>query len=453
MTNTLKQLSIILGLILLTGCKKFLNVPTPPGTVSTVEVFETDKKAISVMMGIYSDMIEQPSFSRSMTTKYAGLSSDELDIYNPSANDEEFATNTISPDNSIIGRIWQEGYETIYYANSAIKGISNSNKISKKLKTQLLGEAYFIRAFCHFYMTNMFGRIPIITGTNYVNNGNTGRSDPFEVYTQITNDLKKAVDLLSENGPTNTPIRPNKYAAEFLLARVYLHTGDWAKSEKQADNIINSNKYRLLDSLNKVFLANSRAAIWQLVPSQGCVPELLDTFLPYSYGEGPPRCILDTSLMRAFEVGDRRKSAWIDSLIYLNKKYYFPSKYRSVSFNNEEYYTIFRLAEVYLIRSEAQLHQGNTIGALRDLNKIRNRAGLNPTNVSDTIQLMNAIMQERRIELFAEWGHRWFDLKRTGRINEVLGTQKKGWEAYKCLFPLPSDQIEINSALDQNEGY
>ncbi|MDD2426102.1 MAG: RagB/SusD family nutrient uptake outer membrane protein [Bacteroidales bacterium] len=63
-----------------------------------------------------------------------------------------------------------------------------------------------------------------------------------------------------------------------------------------------------------------------------------------------------------------------------------------------------------------------------------------------------AVEQERRIELFTEWGHRWFDLKRTGRVNAVIGALKPSWTSTAALYPLPQDQL-LNSNMEQNPGY
>ena len=118
---------------------------------------------------------------------------------------------------------------------------------------------------------------------------------------------------------------------------------------------------------------------------------------------------------------------------------------------------MFRLAEQYLIRAEARAQQNNISGAQADLNAIRTRAGL--ANVTATTQtgLVTAIYHERQIELFTEFGHRWFDLKRTGQLDAVMGIaapQKGGtWASYKALIPIPASEISINPHLTQNPGY
>ncbi len=82
------------------------------------------------------------------------------------------------------------------------------------------------------------------------------------------------------------------------------------------------------------------------------------------------------------------------------------------------------------------------------------RAGLNslamPTDLNAT---MNAILQEYRIEFFAEWGHRFIDLKRTGKLNAVMSKYKSTWTTKSQVLPIPQNEITYDSNLAQNPGY
>jgi hypothetical protein len=145
--------------------------------------------------------------------------------------------------------------------------------------------------------------------------------------------------------------------------------------------------------------------------------------------------------------------------------YYYTFKYRIGSTNGTstpvEYTTVLRLAEQYLIRAEARARQGNMTGGAADLNIIRNRAGLsNYSGAMDQTSLINAIMHERQIELFAEWGHRWFDLIRTGSVDTVLGSpgnvcQSKGgtWSSNSKLYPISQTELTNDPNLTQNPAY
>src|SRR5699024_8636093 len=135
---------------------------------------------------------------------------------------------------------------------------------------------------------------------------------------------------------------------------------------------------------------------------------------------------------------------------------YFPRKYKEDLNTKEslEYSILFRLAEQYLIRAEARVHLGKIAKAQNDLNKIRNRAGLPNTIAHTEKELVEAIIQERQIELFTEYGQRWFDLKRTHKAAEALSPIKPNWKDTDILLPLPESELELNPNLQpQNKGY
>ena len=120
--------------------------------------------------------------------------------------------------------------------------------------------------------------------------------------------------------------------------------------------------------------------------------------------------------MNDFEPGDHRREHWIQGRLFDGDSLFYPYKYK-VFGNYEpitESYIILRLADLYLIRAEARARQNNLITAAEDLNLIRTRAGLPDFSSSDQNAMLQAIMHERRIEMFSEWGNRWYDLKRTG---------------------------------------
>jgi len=141
--------------------------------------------------------------------------------------------------------------------------------------------------------------------------------------------------------------------------------------------------------------------------------------------------------------------------VYNTVTYRYPYKYKSLTSGaNAEYYTVLRLAEQYLIRAEARAQQNNIGGAQSDVSIIRNRAGLANTTANTQAALLLAIEQERWVELNCEWGHRWFDLKRTNRVNTVIGALKPAtWKSTAALYPIPSAEIGKNANLLQNPGY
>jgi hypothetical protein len=406
---------------------------------------------------------------------FAGLSADELSLFGSSNTiDLAYYTNLLTSSNTGSADFWDNIYPTIFTTNSALQGLANSTGLSPAIKQQLSGEAYFMRAFLYFYLVNLYGDVPLTTATNYTINETLSRTPKAQVWAQIIADLSEAQTLLSANylqadALTAYPIasaqrvRPTKWAADAMLARAYLYTGNYSAAESMADSVINNVAFYSLDSLNNVFLANSTEAIWQLQPvnADQNTQDAILFVLPASGPDGMSYPVyLDTTFVDAFEPGDQRRVNWVDSVMASGTTYYYPFKYKvdSIGAPVSEYEMVLRLAEQYLIRAEARAQQGNIMGAQNDLNTLRTRAWLGDTPANDNNSLLTAIIHERQVELFTEWGHRWLDLKRTGNVSNVMSvvTPEKGnaaWSDYMQWYPIPLNDIQHDPNLAQNTGY
>jgi hypothetical protein len=443
----------------LTSCKKFLEVDPPIDRSISAKVFSSDKTATSAVIGLYSQMmVTFPTFTSGGITIYAGLSGDEL--YSTStANPDlaEFVNNSLTSTNGFLsGDFWLRAHNLIYQANACIEGLTASSNISTATKQQLIGEAKFVRAYVYFYLVNLFGDVPLITSTDYNENSNLPRYPATEVYTQIVRDLKDAQSLLTVSYTTGERVRPNKLAATALLARTYLYLNDWPNAEAESTAVINSGDYSLDADLNSVFLANSNEAIWQIMPVSPGFNTTEGRFLiPSPSASSKPNYPITSLLSSAFEIGDQRKLFWVKSKLISGELFEYPFKYKIRALNQPvtEYYMILRLAEQFLIRAESRINLNNLPGAQDDINIIRNRAGLPNTTAVDAINLTTALEQERRIELFAEWGHRWLDLKRTNKVDLTLAPIKPGWQPTDALYPIPQIELLRNPLLTQNPGY
>src|SRR6202035_135276 len=183
------------------------------------------------------------------------------------------------------------------------------------VKQQLTGEAKFIRAFCYFYLTNLFGDVPLILSSCYTGNALASRTARQLVYAQISTDLTDAqVELsdqylLGDNTQGAERVRPNKSAATALLARVNLFLGNWSQAISQATTVISQNEYNLVYNLDSVFLANSREAIWQLKPvySPNTASWEGYVYILNAAPSGPLGVALNAGLANAFESGDKRR--------------------------------------------------------------------------------------------------------------------------------------------------
>jgi hypothetical protein len=308
----------------------------------------------------------------------------------------------------------------------------------------------------------LFGDVPLILTTDYKTNALATKTAKATVYNQIIEDLKDAQMKLDStySFSSGRRVMATKGAATALLARVYLYNGDWKNAEEQASAVISNNTlYKLEPDLTKVFLANSNEAILQLMPGGTNSNTYEGTMFITQAGFSPSYVSLSTSLLSAFEPTDNRRHKWVDSVKVGAVYEYFPSKYKvKGSTTTTEYSMVLRLSEQYLIRAEARAHQNLISDAISDLNAVRIRAGLTGTSATNQADLINAIVQERRVEFFAEWGHRWLDLKRTGIIDSVMSiiTPLKGggsWKSYQQLYPIPQTEILNGIHLVQNNGY
>ncbi|HAQ39349.1 MAG TPA: RagB/SusD family nutrient uptake outer membrane protein [Saprospirales bacterium] len=462
MKKELTKIKLILYIsftcIWLTSCKKFIDIPPPSYQLGSDKVFTSDGTATSAVTGIYSEMmLNQNQFSNSAITLYSGLYADEMTYYSSSDRDE-FINSSLSQSSHpfLSTAFWSPAYRYIYAANICIEKLENATGISPVLRNRLLGESKFIRAFCFFYLTELFDGVPLTVTSDYKNNQNLGRSPYTEVLDQVIADLKEAKNLLPEQYAGTERIRPNKWAAASLLARTYLYSGKWQEAKRETDEILNSNLYRLSPLLNNVFLKGSNETIWQLQPVNPNWNTWEGKEILFETTIVPPTFILRESLVHSFETGDKRKDSWIASRIYMDDNVYYPYKYKVYGNNAPvtENYVVFRLAEIYLIRAEAKLNLKDYPGASEDINLIRTRAGLQNVNIPDEQALWEALIAERRHELFAEWGHRFFDLKRWMMVDGVMKALKPStWDSFRARWPIPYNQINTNSNLLQNPGY
>lgn len=454
------RLTVVVGLLLLlSGCDSFVDIDLPTSQLTSSSVFDEKATANAAMTDVYSKLRD----SGLLTGRASGMSislgtyADELDYYGTTLADiQHFYNNSVLARNGAVAEWWNSSYNIIYSANTVYEGVSASTKLAQADKDQLMGEALFVRGLVHFYLVNLFGNIPYITTTNYEQNQVAQKIAIAEVYNHIIADLEAAKLLLPADYFVGQRIRPNKLVASALLARVYLYNGNNEEASNEASAVINENgTYSLVGDFDSAFLAGSTSTIWQLIPQDagGNTQEGANLI----FNAGPPTfAALTNGLMNAFEPGDLRRMHWVRAITDGSNTWYHSFKYKqhTNTGTTEEYSIVMRLSEMYLIRAEARAKQGFISEAKDDLNTIRNLAGLSGTATNNQQDLLSAILQERRVEFFTEEGHRFFDLKRAGELNNALTSVKPGWNATEALFPLPENELLRNpNMLPQNPGY
>lgn len=461
----LKQVMVAIFCCHIASCEDYVEVQAPDHKIVSDVVFSSDETALSAMKGIYNQLFRAP-FSGGWeysVTALAGLSADELHyLRTTNLTYVEFEKNEISPSNSSNLSVWSSSYNMIYMANSVLEGIMVSDQLTEEIQLRLEGEAKFVRAFTYFYLTNLYGEIPLLLTTDYRNNAIGSQNSVDEVYQQIISDLEDSIDFLGPGYFDGDRTNVNRFVAMALLARVYLYRQDWEQAEKLSSQVIEQNQtYEILEDLDQVFLMNSREAIWQLSPigrgniltntNEGSIfiiDPIFSFFANFKLSDG---------FVDSFQARDKRLSHWVGFHEGIDAHYAYKYKDRNSTNNITEYSMVLRFAEQYLIRAEARTMQGDLPGAIEDLDKILGRANLglmedlNPSINKEA--LLDVIMEERKKEFFTEWGHRWFDLKRTGSAAEILGRDNPMWQNTDVLYPIPDEERMKNTNLKQNPGY
>lgn len=462
----IKYILTIIAIYSQFSCENFVEVDNPDQKIVSESVFSNDQTATRAVIGIYNELFDSDFSSGGFrsVTMLGSLSSGEFQTSTLNNEMIEFEENEITVDNSYNLGLWSSAYNIIYMCNSVIDGLDKYNGVSTEIQDKLKGEVQFIRAFTYFYLVNLYGEVPLILSTDYQENALASRNGIEEIYSVIISDLEKAISTLGSTYEDGERIRVNKITAMALLARVHLYLENWEQAERYSTGVINhKDKFTLMSNLDEVFLANSKEAIWQISPAgRGTFSYVTNEANVFILTNPPPQSqqpiLLSDDIISIFSKSDFRHDQWIGVLQEENESYYYPYKYK---INNSEsiieYSTLLRLAEQYLIRAEARAYQGKLTGGVSDLDKIRERANLDliaklKPNIGKE-DLLDSIHVERQRELFAEWGHRWLDLKRTRMTSEILSAKKELWKDTDVLYPIPELERSKNPNLTQNMGY
>jgi hypothetical protein len=438
-------------LLFLVGCKKYITVNELKDQLLDEQVFNDAASANAAILGIYRSPKES---AQSLTINgEASLLSNDVTYFQTAQIILDFQNYTVTSDSPFTP--WPSLYTMIYRANKAIEGLDNSTKIPEIKRLQFLGEAKFLRAYAYFYLVNFFGDVPALTTTNVAVTSVAKRDPKDQVYALIISDLLFAQANLATDYSISAGARTraNKWAATALLARTYLYTKDWDKAEVQANNLINSGPYALLTVGGAIFSKDNTEAILQW-DRYSAEPFSLPGYFIWTN----PVMACSNSLLNAFETGDKRKTSWILSKVVSGTTYYYPNKFTSTATTGfTEYETPLRLAEQYLIRAESRAMKNDFAGAISDINVVRSKHGGLLTGLptpSTQSACLDIVMRERQVDYFAEASHRWFDLKRTDKINTALQAEKPTvWKTTAAFLPIPTSEMQLNPNMTQNPGY
>lgn len=466
--------------VLLSSCDDFLT-ENMKGDYNTESLFTSETGALRAINGTYNAI----SFnsSNNMIWVFGDVASDDA-VKGGNPGDQadirlidEFNVNS---DNGIIGTYWQFSYEAISRANNVIAYVPGISNMDADLKTRIVGEAKFIRAFSYFNLVNIWGKVPLkLYPQNTAANINVPLSSVADIYKQIEQDLNDAIAVLPKNYTTDADQgRVTQGAAYGLLAKAQLYQQKWSDCLQSINKLDALGLYSLTPVYEDLFKSGSEEnpeaifAIRHLSDQNPGLGNILNVWFAPSIesgyyfnaptdsyieafnektveGKDDPR--LDASIGRDGKPwinGDTFSADWSPTG-YLVKKHDQPLSEVSAGKKGDGNlpYIYLRYADILLMKAEAANESYNLPGATAAINQVRSRADLAPVIANSQGAMKDAIMLERRRELGFEF-HRFFDLMRWGKTvaTTALGSNFV-WSEPRYYFPLPQAELDANQAL------
>ncbi|RFM27787.1 RagB/SusD family nutrient uptake outer membrane protein [Deminuibacter soli] len=495
MKKQLYNITGLLVLLLVFGCKKSFLEMDPQSTLTAGTFFKTASDIKQAVNGCYIPLRDMGRIDywlfgemRSDNTGFQ-FNKENRGLETQREFVDEFLTGATAE--SVLD-LWQRSYSGISNCNDVLGSIGGIT-MPDSAKNQYTGEVSFIRAFHYFTLVRQFGDVPLrLKSVNSpAESRSEGRAKTDMVYATIIADLKEASAKLPVKYGSTDAGRATRGAAETMLAEVYMTRKQFDSAATVLKDVITlgyslqADYKSIFDPANK----NNSESVFELQYS-GILPELASsfmyTFAPYTSGSVvtgdvntgmgvdngwniPTQDMLDT-----YEAGDKRKDAslatgFTDATGFVNIPYVKKYNWGFVAPGRTNVnFIVYRYADVLLMLAECLNETGQGAQALHYLNdvfggaSIRGRAALAPITVTDQTQLREAIAHERRVELAFE-NHRWYDLVRTGKAVDVMnahGVQEKQLKSFipaaafqvtanKLLLPVPQREVSIDN-LQQN---
>ena len=451
--NEMKRILFAIALFSMFSCSKDILDKEPVSSFSAQGFYKTTSDAQAGVYGIYDAV--QSTFR--VNFAYWGEGRADAVSTNHSGDPLVLQQNTLSK--TINSARWNSIYETISRANYAIKYIPQVS--DGEFGLQLVGQARALRALSYFYAVRIWGDVPLITEPY-----ESGEQDLFvkrtnkeEVLDQIVADLQFAAENCRDSyGGERDRILITQGGANALLTQVYMWRKEYENAIESADKVLNNSLYSLMsiNDWSRIFTTGyTNESIFEVG-----YDETQTNALRVLYALGSDSDYFPSDRFRtSFEDGDLRKDLIYDTSEEQPRKIWkffgegFDDESAEPSSNN---IVLIRLADIILLKAEAQNKLGETEEALDLLNVIRKRAGLPDLDESDAVALYgdveSAILHERLIELSFE-GHRWFDLIRTGRAIDVMQPINGLNDEGNLVWPIHEDALNRNPNLEQNSFY
>ncbi|NJI74955.1 RagB/SusD family nutrient uptake outer membrane protein [Sphingobacterium kitahiroshimense] len=478
-----KILILMLAAVLCTtySCSKFLDIE-PVSSATDENFWKTQSDANAGTAAMYALLRKAFNDASGISFyAYGDLPSDEFRSATNVNFDAVIKMNlNLSVPSSDTGnpmyrlRRYEIFYQVIDQANRVIQNLPKMDASAfdnEAVRNYYLGEAYFMRSFTYFYMSRIWGGVPIVReSVQPVSAVNYPAATEKEVLEQSETDLNKALTLLKwENiAATDFAVRANKGVAYALKAHLSAWKGDYATCVLAADSVLQSGKYSFVgrDSLNYRTIYKGKSAEGIFEVAQNGSNESSNTGIgfytlaaPYNRMLINPIFNIDPTHIKTLfnDVKDKRLNSVFD--LELNTEYAICSKYANLSYSDEtanartifkNNIIVFRYSDIKLLLAEALAATNNVSRAQTILNEIRTQAGLLAWNGDGN--LIEEIFAERARELFLE-GHRFYDMIRLKKNFNIYKFSDQmilsHFNAKKYYWPFDPSLLNANSLLNQ----
>ncbi len=469
---------IITGLVVLlfTACSdKFLQLDSHE-SLTTSNYFSSEADLKAAVNGIYTNVRQWFGPNTNVSTSPAILIGDMHSdngryYFNPNYRAAVTVENIADfvPDNQRFSSYWTNFYVWISRSNQ-ILGSIDAVDFDQTSKNNLKGQALFFRAYSYWWIIRLYGKGVLHTDpVNTLDQTSLPLSDEAALKAQVIADAKEAATLLLDKA-TQQSGRVTSGSAYMLLADVYMWYKEWALAETALKNI---KGYSLVANYADIFLPSNRnntESIFEIQYSSSAasyastfvynhfpypstasqIAEWTGVSNPTSLTEGEMLCVPTPDLIALYETGDKRMNATVKNVQDANgAKMPMCSKYlhTHATFRQcDDDFMVYRYAGALLYLAEALNEQGKPAEAVDYLNQVRNRAGLANTTATTQAEVRTAIEKERRVELAFE-GSRWWDLVRTGKVQQVISAYGAKVKAAPQTYYFTTGQSPVPTAF------
>ena len=452
-----KSLFLLAVVVLLSSCDGELLNLKPHSSIGENGFYTNADEVEGAVLAIYDGLQAVPLREFAITE----MRSDNSRTKTSEGDWAQFESFTIQPTNQVVSSYWKANYNVIFRANRVLE---NLGVVTDGRADQFEGEAKFARALAHFNLTRAYGDVPIVDRVIIQTDEDYFAQDAQSaVLAAIETDLTDAVNLLPTR--TNTQEgRATQGAAQALLAKVKLTTGDYAGAETLCAALIANTDYALQDDYNDVFYSEMNSEIIFAIPYlNDDINESQDFSFEMTVGGVVSGLNFGTDdLIASIDPADTERQGVIFNLnsSFTEETGKFLTSSSDVRLCGNDW-IVLRLADVYLMHAEA-IMAGNastqSLTAIGSYNMVRARAGMTELATDGSADLTKEILSnERRVELAFE-NHRFYDLVRMGMAESVMGAFASGagytFTPTDLLLPIPQDEINVSSGLlTQNPGY